>query len=72
MPESSIIRLLSVVAVMLVVGFGWFQFGFSRLKQKGVEEAAAKKQATQEAKKYSVIAAFLYMVAMVSVAGLFW
>lgn len=71
MPESSIIRLLSVVAVMVVVGFGWFQIGSSRLRKKGIEEAAARKQASQEAKKYSVIAAFLYMVSMVSVAGLF-
>ncbi len=71
MPENSIIRLLSVLAVMLIVGFGWLQIGSSRLKKKGIDEAAARKQAGQEAKKYSVIAAFLYMVAMVSVAGLF-
>lgn len=71
MPESSIIRLLSVVAVMLVVGYGWFPISFSRLKKKGVDEPAAKKQAKLAASKYSVVAAFLYMVAMVSVAGLF-
>ena len=71
MPESSIIRFLSVMAVMLVVGFGWFQIGLARLKKQGVDESAARTQAKQEAKKYSIIAAFLYMVAMVSVAGLF-
>jgi amino acid transporter len=71
MPESSIIRLISVVAVMLIVGYIWFPIGLSRLKKKGVEESAARKQAKLEARKYSIIAAFLYMVAMVSVAGLF-
>lgn len=71
MPESSIIRAISVVVVMLVVGYVWFPIGLSRLKKQGVEEPAARKQAKLEARKYSLIAAFLYMVAMVSVAGLF-
>jgi hypothetical protein len=69
MPENSIIRMLSVIAVMLVVGFGWFPIGLSRLKKKGIDEPAARKQAKLAATKYSVIAAFLYMVAMLSVLG---
>ena len=56
---------------MLVVGFGWFRIGSARLKRKGVEEAAARSQAIQAARKYSLIAALLYMVSMVSIAGLF-
>ena len=59
------------MAVMLIVGYGWMPIGLARLKKKGVEESAARTQVKQEAKKYSIIAAFLYMVAMVSVAGLF-
>ena len=71
MAMSSILRLISVLVVMLVVGLGWFGIGSWRLKRKGVEQAEASSQASKEAKKYSLIAAFLYMVAMVSVAGLF-
>ncbi|TVR67325.1 MAG: hypothetical protein EA427_14140 [Spirochaetaceae bacterium] len=71
MPESSIIRFLSVMVVLSVVGFGWYYIGFARLKRKGMDETAARKQANQEARKYSLIATFLYMVAMVSVVGLF-
>ena len=69
--ESSVIRFISVLAVMLVVGLGWFRIGTSRLKRAGTEESRARSQAAIQAKKYSVIAAFLYMVAMVSIAGLF-
>ncbi len=68
---SSLVRSLFVIGVMLVVGFGWYPIGLARLKKNGVAEPAAKKQAKLAAKKYSIIAAFLYMVAMVSVAGLF-
>ncbi len=71
MAMSSILRLISVLVVMLVVGLGWFRIGSSRLKKRGVAEAEARSQAEKEAKKFSLIAAFLYMVAMVSVAGLF-
>lgn len=69
--ESSIIRFISVLVVMLVVGFGWYAIDSSRLRKKGVEESEAKAQAKLQARKSSVIAAFLYMVAMVSIAGLF-
>ncbi|MFW6252595.1 MAG: hypothetical protein ACOC4F_01580 [bacterium] len=68
---SSFVRFLFVLSVMVIVGFGWYPIGLSRLKKKGVDEAAAKKQAKLAAKKYAIIAAFIYMVAMVSVAGLF-
>ncbi len=71
MPESSIIRAISVIAVMLVVGFGWFPIALSRLKKKGVEEAAARSQAKLQAKKFSMMAAFLYMVFMLSLVRLF-
>ena len=69
--DSWVVRLISVVLVMLIVGFGWFKIGFARLKKKGLEEAQARSKAEMQAKKSSVIAAFLYMVAMVSIAGLF-
>ncbi len=68
---DSIIRLTSVVAVILIVALGWSRIGAARLKKKGVEESKAKSEAKKSATKYSLIAAFLYMVAMVSVAGLF-
>lgn len=68
---NSLIRATSVIVLMVIVGFGWSRIGAARLRRRGVEEAAAAKQAGQEARKYSLIAAFLYMVAMVSVAGLF-
>ena len=71
MPESSIIRGITVIVVMLIVGFGWFPIGLSRLKKKGVEEAAARSQAKLEAKKFSMIAAFLYMLFMISLVRLF-
>ena len=71
MAMSSVVRLISVLVVMLIVGLGWFKIGSSRLKGRGVEEAEAGSRAKQEARKFSLIAAFLYMVAMVSVAGLF-
>ena len=71
MPESSLIRFLSVLVVMLAVGFGWFPIGLSRLKGKGVEEVAARNQAKLEAKKYSMMAAFVYMVFMLSLVRLF-
>lgn len=69
--ESSILRFISVLLVMAVVGFGWYPIGLSRLRKKGLEESKAKSQAQLEARKYSVVGAFLYMVAMVSVVGLF-
>ena len=37
MAMSSILRLISVLVVMLVVGLGWFGIGSWRLKRKGVE-----------------------------------
>ena len=71
MPESTIIRILSVLVVMGVVGFVSFPLMFSRLKKKGVEETAARKQAMLRAKTHSVVAGFLYMVFMVSAVSLF-
>lgn len=68
--DNSLIRFLSLLLVMVVVGFAGYGIRYSRLRKRGVEDPAAKSQAKQSAKKYSLIAAFLYMVAMVSVAGL--
>lgn len=70
MPESSMIRLMSVLLVMLVAGFSWYWIALARLKRAGSEDAAAKSKAAKQAGFCSQIAAFLYMVAMVSVAGL--
>ncbi len=68
---NSLIRGTSVIVVMVIVGFAWSKIGAARLQKQGVEAAAAKTQAGQTARKASLIAAFLYMVAMVSVAGFF-
>ncbi len=68
---NSLLRMISVIVVLLVVGVGWSKIGTARLKKKGIEESKARSEASVQAKKYSIIAAFLYMVAMVSVAGLF-
>ncbi len=71
MLENSLFRFILLLAVMLIVGFGWYRIAFIRLRRKGEDEAAARKEASLQARKFSLIAAFLYMVAMVSVAGLF-
>ncbi len=69
--ESSIVRIVVVLLLMLLVGFGRYGIGYAGLRKRVDESPAAKKQLRQSAKKYSLITAFLYMVAMVSVAGLF-
>lgn len=71
MPENSIIRMLSVLAVMTAAGFISYPILMARLKKQGVEEAAAQKQSHLQAKKNSVIAGFLYMVFMVSLVSVF-
>lgn len=71
MPESSMIRLASVSVVMLVFGYAWYWMSLALLKRAGLEQSAAKAKAAGQARHCSLIAAFLYMVAMVSVAGLF-
>ncbi|TVR06148.1 MAG: hypothetical protein EA403_01155 [Spirochaetaceae bacterium] len=68
---NSLIRGTSVIVIMLIVGLGWSKIGAARLRKRGVAEAEAKSQASAQAKKFSIIAAFLYMVSMVSIAGLF-
>ena len=69
--ESWIVRLISVLVVMTAVGLGWYQVRFSRLKNRGVEESEARSKASVQAKTSALVVTFLYMVAMVSVAGLF-
>ena len=71
MTENSIVRMITVLAVMIVVGFVSFPIQVSRLKKAGTEDAAARKQASLQAKKHSVIAGFLYMVFMVSLVQVF-
>ena len=73
MPGSSLIRLASVLVVMLVFGYAWYGLALALLKRAGLEQSAAKAKAKAagQARHCSLIAAFLYMVAMVSVAGLF-
>ncbi len=56
---------------MLIVGFVRYALGSLKLKKESGEDKAARKQLVQSAKKSSLIGGFLYMVAMVSVAGLF-
>ena len=69
--DNSIVRLISVLVVMAVVGLGWYIPASRRLKRAGKDDQKSLSQVQLQAKKYSLIAAFLYMVAMVSVAGLF-
>ena len=71
MTENAIIRTLSVIALMLVTGFTWFSARLACLQKKGIEKDSAKKQAGLEARKASMVAAFFYMLFMVSLAGLF-
>jgi len=71
MPENSIIRAASVIIVMLVFGFGWYAIALSRLKGAGVEAAAAKIKASTQAKYVALLAAFLYLLSMISIARLF-
>ncbi len=55
-------RLIQLAVAMLVFGGIWFYLILRRLKKDGSKEAAAKKQARQEAIKYSVIFGAFYMV----------
>jgi hypothetical protein len=71
MPGSSLIRLGSVLVVMLVFGYACYGLALAKLKRAGLENSSAKAKAAAQARHCSLIAAFLYMVAMVSVAGLF-
>jgi ABC-type uncharacterized transport system YnjBCD permease subunit len=68
---DSVLRIVSVLVVILVVGLVWFRVSLSRLRRNGTEESDARPKAAQQAKRSALIAAFLYMVGMVSVAGLF-
>ncbi len=67
MPENSLIRAFSVLAVMLVFGLGWYGIARSRLGN----DPAAKARAAGQAKYVSLVAAFLYLIGMVSIASLF-
>ncbi len=69
--ESSILRILSVLLVMLVVGFVRYGLGIGKLRKSESPDEKAKAKLVLSAKKTAVIAAFFYMVAMVSVVGLF-
>ncbi len=71
MPENSIIRFISVVVVMLVFGFGWYGIALTRLKRAGIEAAEAQSKAATQAKYVSLLAVFIYLISMVSIAGLF-
>ena len=71
MPENSILRAVSVIAIMLLTGFTWLPVRLAWLKKRGMEKHSAKKQAALEAKKASIVAAFLYVVFMVSLVQLF-
>ncbi len=70
MPESSIIRIVSVLVVMLVFGLGWYGIALARLKHAGVEGSAAKAKAAEQAKRCALIGVFLYLVAMLAPGSL--
>ncbi len=55
-------RLIQLTVAMVVFGGAWFYLTARRLKKNGKEEADAKKQARQEAIRYSVIFGAFYMV----------
>jgi hypothetical protein len=74
MTESLIshgIRILSVVAVIVTIGYPWFWIKRAWLRKQGLEEADARSRSSLSARKASLITAFIYMVGMVSVARLF-
>ncbi len=71
MPESPIIRFLSVLVVMLVCGLAWYGIALAQFKRAGMEASAARAKAAEQAKRSSLVAVFLYLVFMVSLAGLF-
>ncbi len=69
--DNSFVRFLSVAVVMFAVGYIRYGVGLARLKREGEVEEKARTAMATTAKKWSLVAAFLYMVGMVSVAGLF-
>ncbi len=69
--DNSIVRIISVLLVMLIVGLIRYAIGLSGLRSREDADGKAKAQLIQSAKKTAVIGAFVYMVAMVSVVGLF-
>lgn len=69
--DSSIVRILSVLLVMLLIGSVRYGIGYARLRRSESLDKASKSALMKGAQKTSLIGAFLYMVAMVSVAGLF-
>ena len=69
--DSSVIRFISLIIVMLAAGLSWYVIDLSRLKKKGMDKSEAVSKAGKGAKISALVAAFLYMVSMVSVAGLF-
>ena len=71
MSDSSLVRVLSLVVVMVVVGYARYGIGLARLNKQGVDEGEGETQEALTAKKWALVAAFLYMVGMLSVAGLF-
>lgn len=71
MPESPVIRSLSVLAVMLLFGTGWYGIALAKLKRAGMAAPAARSKAAAQARHVSLVAAFLYLVFMVSVARFF-
>ncbi len=56
---------------MLIAGLIRYGFGVARLRKAETEDKTALSQLEKSAKTTALVTAFLYMVAMVSVAGLF-
>ena len=71
MPENSIVRFVSVIAVMLIFGFGWYGISLSRFKKQGMDEAAAKQKAGLQARLCAILAVFIFLLSMISIASIF-
>ncbi len=71
MPESSVIRFISVLVVMLIAALIGYGFTLLRLGRKGVDPQEARSVAKRQARWFALIGVFLYLLSMVSIASLF-
>lgn len=73
MAEETLFRLVSLAIIMLAIGGGWYFKQINDLQQDGeeeIDEAKIKQQAKKSAVKYSTIAAVIYMILILAIAGL--
>ncbi len=69
MTDVTFFRVISLAAVMAIVGLGWF-FIKSGSSSSDQDQTQLKKQAKKEAIKYSVTTGIIYMVVVLGAANL--